>query len=248
MQGCYPLTAPRSDVYVFPVPHSRTGQRVDGVVDRIRTWILAHELPPGTRLNQSLLATRLGVSRIPVRDALRLLAGEGLVELPTRGAPTVAGLSVTDLQELYELREVVEPLACRIAVPNVGRAQLLTMSECLDTMDRIENSDRWLSAHARFHYQLYGQSGRPRMVLLVENLRQQAERYLRLHLEQPQSRHLRVEHRDILAAADAGDAARVEERTRNHLQTSHESILGHLLEGEFRAAPKPVPAHRGAAS
>lgn len=237
---CQPAT-----VYVCTVTANKSANVVDDVVVRIRRWILTHELPSGTRLNQSLLATRLGVSRIPVRDAVRLLAGEGLVELSVRGAPTVASLSVSDLQELYELREAIEPLACRIAMPNVGRAQLLTMSECLLTMDRIDSSDRWLFAHARFHQQIYGQSGRPRMVSLVENLRQQAERYLRMHLEQPQSVHLRAEHRNLMAAAVDGNANRVEELTRNHLQSSHESILGHLLEGDFQGSSGRVGVQPG---
>ncbi|MGH3664774.1 MAG: GntR family transcriptional regulator [Egibacteraceae bacterium] len=198
---------------------------------RIRAWILTHELPAGTRLNQSLLAERLGVSRIPVRDALRSLTGEGLVELAERGGAIVTGLSVPDLQELYELREAVEPLASRLAVPNVGRAQLLTMNAWMEEMDAADDRERWLTAHARFHVQVYGQSGRPRMVALVENLRQQAERYLRLLLGSGDHMgHLREEHGQILAAVGDADAPRVEAVTRRHLEMSHEFILGHLLE------------------
>ena len=227
---------------------SRSGYVVDGVIDRLRTWILTRELEPGTRVNQSLLATQLGVSRIPVRDALRLLAAEGLVDISSRGGVRVTPLSVADLQELYELREAVEPLASRLAVPNVGRAQLLTMSDCLSAMSRVENSERWLSAHARFHHQLYAQAARPRMVELVENLRQRAERYLRLHLAQPQSDHLRKDHQAILAAASDGDAGLVEQLTRQHLRTSHDAILSHLLDGDPRIASvpgaRPIPTGR----
>ena len=83
------------------------------------------------------------------------------------------------------------------------------------------------------------------MVSLVENLRQQAERYLRMHLEQPQSVHLRAEHRNLMAAAVDGNANRVEELTRNHLQSSHESILGHLLEGDFQGSSGRVGVQPG---
>ena len=213
---------------------TKAGNVADDVVARIRTWILNSELAPGSRLNQSSLAARLGVSRIPVRDALRRLAAEGLVDVSTVGSPTVAALSVDDLQELYELREAVEPIACRLAVPNVGRAQLLTMSECLAAMEDQGNNDEWLRAHVRFHVQIYGQSRRPRMIALVENLRQQAERYLRLHLSSRESEHLRAEHHELLRAAANADAGLVETLTLAHLRTSHDSILNHLL----REAPR----------
>src|SRR5574341_2129525 len=98
-----------------------------GVVARLRERILSNELGPGTRLNQADLAVELGVSRIPVRDALHQLAAEGLVLLRGRAGATVGELSIADLQELYELREAVEPLASRLATVNIGRAHLLRM-------------------------------------------------------------------------------------------------------------------------
>jgi DNA-binding GntR family transcriptional regulator len=187
----------------------------------------------------------LGVSRIPVRDALRRLAAEGLVDLPATGSPTVAALSVEDLQELYELREAVEPLACRLAVPNIGRAQLLTMAESMAAMDDRQASDEWLEAHVRFHAQFYGQSGRPRMIALVENLRQQAERYLRLHLSSPASDHLRAEHHAMMLAAAEGDAAMVEKLTLEHLRTSHDSILSYLLDRDPTSGVDLVETNSG---
>ena len=212
----------------------RPGTVVNETVARIREWILTHELTAGARLNQSLLAERLGVSRIPVRDAVRLLAGEGLVELTEGGGAVVAGLSVTDLQELYELRGAVEPLACRLAVPNVGRAQTITMAQSFAEMDGSDDREQWITAHARFHLQVYGQCGRPRMIALVEHLRQQAERYLRLHLSSGvHHERLRDEHGQIMAAVTHGDAAGVEAATRHHLEASHEFILSHLLEGDI---------------
>ena len=224
---------------------TRSGNVADGVVTRIRSWILSAELAPGSRLNQSSLASRLGVSRIPVRDALRQLAAEGLVDMPAAGGPRVAALSIEDLQHLYELREAVEPVACRLAVPNVGRAQLLTMAEALATMDSPANTAEWLTEHVRFHVQLYGQSGRPRMIALVENLRQQAERYLRVHLATPASEHLRVEHQQLLRAAEDRDATQVEALTLAHLRTSHDALLTHLLDDERARPTELVDARAG---
>lgn len=233
------LTYRNHDAYTYIMwDVDRGGDRViDNLVARLRNAILSSELSPGTKLNQSELAERYGVSRIPVRDALRLLAAQGFVEFTERSGASVTNLSVADLQELYELREAVEPLASRLAVPNVGRAQLLRMAECFRRMESLDDPEAWLTANADFHGQIYNQSARPRMVSLVESLRAQTDRYLRLHLEHlDQRNHLWEEHRLILEAAERRDAETLERVTRDHLATSHEFILKHLMEREFAAS------------
>jgi DNA-binding GntR family transcriptional regulator len=205
-----------------------------GVVARLRQRILSNELAPGTRLNQAELAGELGVSRIPVRDALHQLAAEGLVRLRGRAGATVGELSIADLEELYELREAVEPLASRLATVNVGRAELLRMEEWARAMERTDDPEEWTRANRAFHALVYEQSGRPRMIALIHNLRRQIDRYQRLHLAVPQRREqLAEEHRAILEAAARRDPHAVEERTRAHLVTSHETILALLLEQQF---------------
>lgn len=208
---------------------------------RIRERILAHKLPAGSRLSQVELATQLGVSRIPVRDALRQLATEGLIELRSRSTAVVARLSLPDLQELYELREAVEPLASRIAVPNVGRVELRRMTAALEVMVQTTDPVRWLEANTDFHAELYRRSARPRMVALIDNLRRQTDRYIRLHLDDVDSTgHLVREHQEILDAAGRHDAAAVERLTLHHLATSHDFILAQLLEHDLSGAPDPA--------
>lgn len=207
---------------------------VDEVVQQLRAAILSNTLAPGTRLTQVELATQFGVSRIPVRDALAELASEGLVTLSGRSGAVVAGLSLDDLQELYEMRGLVEPFASRLAVPNVGRAQLMRMHECLRRMDQADDRRTWLAANAEFHAQVYRQSGRPRMISTIETLRKQTDRYIWLHLERLEAvEHCREEHSEILDAAQRQDAAGVERATRAHLATSHDMILQQLLEKEL---------------
>lgn len=200
------------------------------VASALRTDILQGDISPGARLSQQDTAARFGVSRIPVRDALQILAGEGLVRPSTNATAVVAGLSVAELQELYELREAIEPLATRLAVPNVGRAELLSMRKQLDIMDSQVDARVWLSANAAFHAAVYRRANRPRMIELVEQLRCQTDRYMYIHLETiGQTEHLSVEHRDILAAVERGDAALAADLTREHLATSHDFILTYLL-------------------
>jgi DNA-binding GntR family transcriptional regulator len=197
-----------------------------GLRDRLRTG----ELPPGTVLSQSDIATEYGVSRIPVRDALHILAGEGLVTLGVPGA-VVTGLSIRELQELYEMREAIEPVVTAIAVPNVGRAETTQMAVLLDRMqaDGIGPAE-WLEANAAFHALIYTQADRPRMIALTEQLRRLTDRYVYLHLEViGDVEHLHEEHRRILAAVRKGDPHEVADLTRVHLETSHDFILRYLL-------------------
>lgn len=214
------------------------------VVAQLRSDILLGDIAPGSRLSQQSIAARFGVSRIPVRDALQVLAGEGLVEPAPNATARVRGLSVAELDELYELREAIEPLATAIAVPNVSRADILMMRTQLDVMDERADTRSWLAANADFHAAVYTRASRPRMVELVEQLRGLTDRYVYLHLEViGQTEHLDSEHRAILAAVENGDGALTARLTREHLATSHDYILRYLLENP--AAAGGIDAVRG---
>ncbi|MPZ74635.1 MAG: FCD domain-containing protein [Nitriliruptorales bacterium] len=212
---------------------------VDGrIVTELRDAILAGDLVAGTRLNQADLATQLGVSRIPVRDALQRLAAEGLVEIRGRAGTFVSALSVADLQELYELREAVEPLAARLGLPNVGRAQFLRMEQLHRQLAEEQDPRAWMRANAAFHAQLHASAGRPRMIALVEHLRRLTDRYLHLHLSVIGGlERLQDEHAQILDAARRRDPAAVAECTHVHLATSHEFVLSYLLEHDLEIPP-----------
>ncbi len=197
-----------------------------GLRDRLRTGALS----PGTLLSQSDIAAEYGVSRIPVRDALHILSTEGLVTLGVAGA-VVTGLSIPELQELYEMREAVEPVVTAIAVPNVGRAEVAQMAALAERMETEGTKPAdWLEANARFHALVYERADRPRMVALTEQLRRLTDRYVYLHLDViGDVEHLHEEHRRILAAVRRGDPREVAELTRVHLETSHHFILRYLL-------------------
>lgn len=222
------------------------GTAAERVAAQLRSEILHGGLAPGAKLSQHSLAARFSVSRIPVRDALQILAGEGLVDPTSNATAAVRGMSVAELQELYELREAVEPLATQIAVPNVGRADLLTMRRQLEIMEEYADARTWLTANADFHAAVYQRANRPRMIELVERLRGLTDRYLYVHLEViGQTEHLVREHLDILAAVEAGDAVLAARLVREHLATSHDFILGYLLEKEVGHAGNSLAVTAG---
>jgi DNA-binding GntR family transcriptional regulator len=203
------------------------------VVDSLRQRLLTGDIEPGARLSQSKLATDYGVSRIPIRDALQTLAGEGLLDIGGTTA-VVRQLSIAELQELYELREVVEPTLTRIAVPNVGLAELTNMTSLAEMMEANPSPAEWLSANARFHALVYTRADRPRMIQLTEQLRLLTDRYLYLHVGVfGNTDHLHAEHRRILDAVRHGDANATAELTRAHIATSHGFILNYLLDHEI---------------
>ncbi|GII31288.1 GntR family transcriptional regulator [Planotetraspora mira] len=202
------------------------------VTGALRQRVLTGELRPGEPLSQSRVAAEYGVSRIPARDALQTLAAEGLVDLGAFTA-VVRGTSIGELQELYELREAIEPLLTKIAVPNVGRAEIAMMTSLLGEMEARPSSIDWLAANARFHALIYTRADRVRMIELTTQLRRLTDRYLYLHVDLfGDTGRLDIEHHEILEAVGIGDAAGVAELTRRHIAKSHDYLLRHLLHRE----------------
>ncbi|QNN54585.1 GntR family transcriptional regulator [Nocardioides mesophilus] len=200
------------------------------VAQGLRERVVSGALAPGSSLSQTAIAAEYGVSRIPVRDALQLLATDGLVDLQGTSA-VVTPLSIEDLQELYELREAVEPLATRLAVPRVGRAEVARMVHLLGVMeDPATSPSDWIATNAAFHAVVYSLAGRPRTIALVDHLRRLTDRYVYFHLDVVGDvAHLQDEHRQILAAVRDQDARLAAELTRVHLVSSHDVVLRYLL-------------------
>jgi DNA-binding GntR family transcriptional regulator len=209
----------------------------------LRHRMLSGELRPGTRLSQQRLAQEYDVSRMPARDALQALASEGLVDVSATTA-VVRRLSVPELQELYELREAVEPMLTRLAVPNVGRAELTRMKVLLERMEAGPEPVQWLECNTEFHALVYTRGHRPRMIQMTEQLRRLTDRYLYLHVGVfGDMGHLHDEHRGIYEAVSRGDANAAADLTRAHLATSHEFILRFLLDCEHSSLePDGEPA------
>lgn len=211
-----------------PVIDTRT--LAEQIADRLREDVLSGRLAAGERVSQEGLAELYAVSRVPVRDALRILHAEGLVSADPRFGTTVAPLSATDLDELYEMRVALEPATSRLATPQLRESDLEAMRARVEDMRASEPaSAAWFEAHAAFHRALNDRSGRPRMCALVDSLRAQTERYVRAYqeLEWPDA-ELLADHERILAAAEEGDPERVADVVRDHLQIVRERMHRHL--------------------
>jgi DNA-binding GntR family transcriptional regulator len=150
---------------------------------QLRQSILSERLKPGEWLRQEELASRLSMSRMPIREALRLLGEEGLVELsPHRGA-RVTPLSLEELEELYGARMGLEGLVARYAAVRIDEPALETLRLTLPKLTALSiagDVDPYLDEDRRFVEACYAMSGRPRLCRAIGSLRERAERYLRL--------------------------------------------------------------------
>ena len=174
----------------------------DLVLSSMREAILTAALPPGTRLRQEKLAELFGTSRIPVREALRALEYEGLVtSMPRRGF-TVTELDADDIEEVYDLRILLESHAVRLAVPLLTDEDLQILEELYARMVAAPSGDDQLAAREKFYSRLYSITGRPRLVAQISRLRQEIARSLRW----PTLQHAPEHHERFLEAIRAGDA------------------------------------------
>ena len=180
---------------------------------------------------------------MPIRDALQVLATEGLVDLVSGATAVVTPMSVAELQELYEMREALEPAATRLAVPNMGRAEVIQLRRCFEAMTETKVPTEFLAANAAFHRIICAQANRPRMAETVEQLRKLTDRYLYLHLEVFEKRDLLLkEHAQIVDAVEAGDGAQAASLTCHHLETAHNFILQYMLEHPVLDRRAPIGA------
>lgn len=202
-------------------------QNVDAVHDRVRRAILRGELPPEGVVSQVQLARDLGVSRTPLREALRMLQREGLIESEHNRRVRVAGFSLPDLEQLYIMRVTLESAAIRLTIPRLSPEEIASLEGDLAQMthfDEQNDFERWEVPHRAFHRMLVGGAG-DRISITLSQLSDHAERYRRLHATRVPEVKLRVahEHRLIVDAAEAQDAETGARRLGAHLaQTAFE--------------------------
>ncbi len=207
---------------------------VDQVYEAIRERITSGSLPRGARVHQEDLAEELGVSRTPVREALRRLAAEGLVEMRTNRGARVADIDQGGMRGAYDARLVVEPGAARLAAGRRPAQPLARMRAAVAAQRRsTRNVERSFEANREFHLALVAASDNDFLLQLVERLwvaRIGATIYER-QVETQERMLLDVrEHEQILEAIEAGDARRAESLTRRHLADAMKRSLGILGE------------------
>jgi DNA-binding GntR family transcriptional regulator len=198
---------------------------------QLRDEVLHGELPPGSILSQVQLARRYNVSRAPLREALRMLQSEGLVEAQPGRRTRIALVSAPDLDQLYAQRIVLEALAVRLTARHARPAHVEELRELLADMDAIAATRdfvRWDVPHRQFHRGLVRDAGE-RLGLTISDLADHAERYRRILLEQPRAwSAVAVEHTEIVDAFEARDAHEAGSRLAAHYATTALTVCATL--------------------
>jgi DNA-binding GntR family transcriptional regulator len=215
--------------------------RTQRVADGLRQEILTGALVPGQELAFDHLAARYGVSRIPVREALRNLGAEGLVELRPHRAPRVRPYSPDEVQELWWIRELLEPEVARLAVRGATPSLVRSLTRLLGRMEGMgprPDTVRWLAVNRTFHLAMYAAAGRLQLLRLVTDLFDQSVRYVGVFLRSPeQFRTTNGQHVEILAAFAARDGSRLAHLTRTHIEGVRLWLTERFGDGVQRSTP-----------
>lgn len=182
---------------------------------------------PGQRLVAEEIASQIGMSRMPVREAFRRLSAEGLLHIrPNRGA-VVRGLNEAEMREVFEIRAALEGLAARLALPHLTPTILAQLEHLLQQMEQA-NADyaTWVTRHRAFHEFLSQQARMPRLSHQLGGLNSAIEPYMRIWLEhanKPMSSQ--EDHAAILQALRQGDPELVEATVREHVRATIPALV-----------------------
>ena len=206
------------------------------VSDTLRRAILRGQFSPGQLMPQEEIAKQFGISRAPVRDALRRLEAEGLIVMhPHRGAE-VAKLTAEDVEEVFLIRESLETTALRLSVPRMTEADFSLAHTVLNQMDVDGDTAHMAELNWAFHESLYQASGLPRLLSMIRNLNNNALPYHHLGFVAVDIKQIsQLGHREILKACMERREADAVAALVKHLRDNGNLIVGHLREQRQRA-------------
>lgn len=217
----------------MPLPALERETLEDKAYRALRSAILSGDVADGQRLVQDALAERLGVSRIPVRQALKRLAIEGLVTVNERGAHFARRFTVEDAREVYGLRALLEPYACRLAVARATPDQVdeldATMRAGLAAARR-HDAETYVELNRELHMRLYALAGSRRLLRHIELLWSGTPQLTPLLFDDQLQRSAR-EHAGLLAAIRKGDGEAAAERLRAHIEHAGDALVSALRRG-----------------
>jgi DNA-binding GntR family transcriptional regulator len=194
-------------------------------IDRMRDLITSGELTAGEALRQDELSARLGVSRTPLREAIIRLQAEGLVvNHPHKGA-VVYKPTVEELEEIYEIRILLETYAARLAVTRMTDEIFTAVQGLVDELDTAENPWDLVRLNHEFRQTFYSATRNKHLVELIRNLTLRAEPYVRILVGGVRRPFKREEFHSLLAAIRDRNATRAEAITRAHLETTVQYVM-----------------------
>lgn len=214
--------------------------------ETIRRQILAGQLAPGTKINQARLAQNLGISLVPLREALRKLEAEGLVRIvPHRGA-FVTPISRDELEDLYAIRVLLEGMATRAAVSRMTGEDLTQLARLLSEMEQETPKEDYadlLQLNREYHLTIYQASGRHFLCELIESLWEKSARYRALYVYLPgRSVQALEEHREIFRGLQNRWVKEAVRAVRNNIR---QTMIGLLAAYDKTHESEGAPSESG---
>jgi DNA-binding GntR family transcriptional regulator len=219
----------------------------DYAYTRLRDGIISGEFAPGTVLQQALLAKTIGISTTPLREAMRRLMSEGLVELDAHRDARVSSLTAEEARDLLEVRLSLDPLAASLAAQRRTKDDIKEMRETLGRIEPLRSNPTVydLKSHRAFHRAVYEASHNDLLISTLSSLWDKADRYRRLGLEVERSQEERDqkdrEHHAMFNAVVAGDGATAAAVMLEHINTSLGARAASRLGVEAAPAPPLTP-------
>jgi DNA-binding GntR family transcriptional regulator len=199
------------------------------VTEAIRSGILEGRYALGSRLDQQTLAEELGASIIPVRESLRQLEAEGLVQITPRRGAFVIQPTDDEVREVYKLRIVLESFATREAVPRLTQADLDELQELGDELvglSRGSTYDKWPQVNRAWHFKLYGAANSPLLMQIIGVLWDRCTLTSHAYSRDPGHRSTSAkEHTQILRAARKGEADLAAQIVADHVSKAMDDLL-----------------------
>jgi DNA-binding GntR family transcriptional regulator len=227
------MPAPPRPVAIKPL----TAQ--ESVLRELRRQLGLGLLRPGQPIQMEQLAEAFGVSRVPVREAMRILEGEGLVDYTPHRGYAVARMDVAEVTEIYRLRQILETEAILAGLPNLSAEDLERMAQATEEIEQAcaaEDLAALTAANRRFHFALFTPCQMPRLLRMLDQIWSASDQYRALYFNEPEHRDLmRQEHELIYGAALARDGDRLLRYLDAH--RAHSVPLVTRLVREAAAAP-----------
>lgn len=201
----------------------------EAICETLRGAIRDGILTPGERLMEIQIAKELGVSRTPVREALRKLELEGFVIMMPRRGTYVANLSIRDVNEVFEIRTTLDALASGLAAERITQEELQRLKDLLVNIDKYikqNNLAKIVETDTEFHDLLYKASRNKRLVGIINNLREQLTRFRSTSMAVPgRLKETLEEHKKIVCAIEKGDTKGAELASLEHMEKSEQTLL-----------------------
>ncbi|MCC9623833.1 GntR family transcriptional regulator [Thalassospira sp. MA62] len=200
----------------------------DQVTEDLRSRILTGDFPAGFQLRQDAIANEYNISRIPVREALQRLDAEGLVTFQPHKGAIVSQLSIDEIEELFEVRKLLECELLRHAVPKLTAEDLASVENILLVFDeafRAGDMDKWGELNREFHDRLYRPSNRPKTLEIVRMIGNNTVRFTQAQLALTGATdRAEREHHQIFEACKAGDTEGAVELLAAHIENSAKTL------------------------